>query len=472
MATQQPRLTLSDINSLDLDSNGLRYVESQVFAGVSTGAVALIEDIYPTSPVQDGMLISQAREPELYWVDISLQLECNVPMTVEKLEEAWRRVDLPSEKGPRGAASKFHVASIDANRVDLTLCVNHVAADATSLGILLRDFSQALDGKLGVQKGPDFRDYIEFRRAERTEASVKYWTEYTREAIPSIFPVLPTPSKPTAEETSAPPSTVVVPIDDFNTLQETCRNLGVTLVGLLHAAWALTLSLYTGEEDVIFGYFADGRDIAMQQPAHAVGVFINALVCRLSVRLDQSVHAFVRAAYDDCLQALPNQFGCSVAEIYHAHGLAGTSLFNTGISLQRSWATTWDGRETQLRGIDWQETNDFALSINAIESPTGLDIAIGFDGNSIDSWLVQQAAGSFAHIISELARSEPNHLLSDLSLVDAKSRLLWMRGMDRNSPRSTARFMTSSMSRRERPPMPSQCLPGMANTRMPSSSAM
>src|SRR5438874_745335 len=63
-------------------------------------------------------------------------------------------------------------------------------------------------------------------------------------------------------------------------LREGAKAQEVTLNTLMQAAWALLLSRYSGEEDVVFGAVRAGRHGTVEEADSTVGVFINTVPVR------------------------------------------------------------------------------------------------------------------------------------------------------------------------------------------------
>ena len=69
---------------------------------------------------------------------------------------------------------------------------------------------------------------------------------------------------------------------------------GVTVNSVMQTAWAIVLSRYSGEEDVVFGGTVSGRGGEVSGIEGMIGLFINTLAVR------------VRVGGDFCMTADPN----------------------------------------------------------------------------------------------------------------------------------------------------------------------
>jgi non-ribosomal peptide synthetase component F len=76
------------------------------------------------------------------------------------------------------------------------------------------------------------------------------------------------------------------------------RQHQLTLNTLVQGAWAILLSHYSGEEDLIFGTTVSGRSAPLPGIDQMLGVFINTLPLRTTVSRDASVLRFLRGLQD------------------------------------------------------------------------------------------------------------------------------------------------------------------------------
>lgn len=72
-------------------------------------------------------------------------------------------------------------------------------------------------------------------------------------------------------------------------LQTLARQYGLTLNTLVQGAWAILLSRYSGEEDVIYGVTVSGRPAELPKVESTVGMFINTLPVRVKLAGEDSL---------------------------------------------------------------------------------------------------------------------------------------------------------------------------------------
>ena len=75
----------------------------------------------------------------------------------------------------------------------------------------------------------------------------------------------------------------------MSTLRRVARQHRMTVNAFVRGAWALVLSRYSGESDVVFGATVSGRSAALNDIESMVGLFINTVPVRIKVASDESL---------------------------------------------------------------------------------------------------------------------------------------------------------------------------------------
>ena len=117
-------------------------------------------------------------------------------------------------------------------------------------------------------------------------------------------------------------------------LESFARANRVTLNTLVQAAWALLLSRYSGETDVVFGVIVSGRPEALPGVESMLGLFINALPLRVSLAETDTLADWLQKLQRRQLE--DREYGySSLAEIQHLSEVpAGLPLFESLLVFQ------------------------------------------------------------------------------------------------------------------------------------------
>lgn len=86
-------------------------------------------------------------------------------------------------------------------------------------------------------------------------------------------------------------------------LEELARSQHVTLNTLAQSAWALLLSCYSGDADILFGAVVSGRPAELEGAESMVGLFINTLPVRIHVMPGMRVGEWLREVQSKAVEA-------------------------------------------------------------------------------------------------------------------------------------------------------------------------
>jgi amino acid adenylation domain-containing protein/non-ribosomal peptide synthase protein (TIGR01720 family) len=439
-----------------------------------------IEDIFPCSPIQQGILLSQAHKPDLYDVRVALEVSsCNGLLRAHSLAEAWRQVvqrqpmlrtiflpnirgngsfdqavlrdPLPSirhidlgdatdnktalEKVKQTMAQtkgdifsygklphEFITYTIDSQTFVL-IRLSHALVDGFSLPIVLSDLREAFAHRLSTKPGLCYRELVSFINQQPADQAVGYWVDFLKDSTPCrLPPLLDDASVPSPAELEA--IEVVVPCS--NSLRALCAAHGVTMAIVFQTAWALVLRAYTGEDDVMFGYLTSGRDAPIEGVNTLVGPLINMLTCR-AIFNDRSktVLQLLSQLQDNFVAGISNQH-VSLAEIQHHLGIGSEGLFTSIISFQRhdaaAGAANDDDGLLKMTPIDGRDPTEYDLSVNVLDE-ADKDIQIHFT-----YWTSKASPSHAKHMMRALSAAlasisaNPNQPLVKVDLVSAETR--------------------------------------------------
>ncbi|OJZ79694.1 hypothetical protein ASPFODRAFT_555216 [Aspergillus luchuensis CBS 106.47] len=390
-----PTRTLCDFPLLPLTYGSLDRLLTEVLPGMGMSC-ADVEDAYPCSPLQQGILLSQAKDARLYWPRFVWKVVPNDgPGVVDmgRLQRAWQQVVdrhamlrtiLVDGIGEKDYAAQVVRRStpVDVEVVEcaendpittlkehpraadragqpphrLLLCatpteafcaleISHALIDAHSSRILQQDLRLAYDQRLPTEPGPLYHEYMRYLGGLSQAAAEAYWRSYIAGVQPCHLPTLEAQGAGSQQRRELRSTTVSLGAGER--VRAFCQRHEVTMSNLFQVAWGLVLQAYTGAETACFGYLNSGRDIPVRGVHDIVGPFINMLVCRVGTSPDESVLSMVRKNRTEYLQSLPHQH-YSLAGILHLADTAGRPLFNTSMSLQRLGS----GKESQGASIE------------------------------------------------------------------------------------------------------------------------
>ncbi|MFJ2770398.1 amino acid adenylation domain-containing protein [Streptomyces sp. NPDC087300] len=298
---------------------------------------SLVEDVWPLSPLQEGLLFHAAfddRGPDVYQGQRMLELVG--PLDAERLRATWqaltarhgalragfrgrksgeavqvvaRAAELPWRvEDLSGLAEDDALAEVDrlaarerAERFDpavppllrlllvrladerhrLVVTSHHLVMDGWSMAVVFSEFTAvyAAGGDTRVlPRTTSYREYLAWLHRQDGDAARTAWRA---ELAGTDEPTLVAPADP--DRTPVAPESLIHHISEELTLGlgQLARSQGLTVNTLVQGAWALVLARLSGRTDVVFGATAAGRPTDLPGAESMVGLFINTLPVRV-----------------------------------------------------------------------------------------------------------------------------------------------------------------------------------------------
>src|SRR5436853_1897294 len=180
---------------------------------------------------------------------------------------------------------------------------HHILLDGWSLPLVLQEvlafytaFCRGQDLDLAPPR--PFREYIAWLQRQDLSAAEAFWRQQLAGFRAPTPLVVDTPVDDAAgEERYAEQEARVAPALT-GALQALARRQHLTLSTIIQGAWALLLSRYSGEPDVLFGTPMSGRPADLPGVETMVGLFINTLPVRIAAASEAMLLPWLKAIQD------------------------------------------------------------------------------------------------------------------------------------------------------------------------------
>jgi amino acid adenylation domain-containing protein/non-ribosomal peptide synthase protein (TIGR01720 family) len=469
--------TLTDFPLVPLTYDGLREIHDAVLPELGFNTIDDIEDIYPCSPMQQGLLVSQTRNSEAYKTSFKFKVLPNHTEFVDsgRLLEAWQGVvdrhamlrtiftERASNNGlfdqlvlvkskantvfiecdtDEEATSQLNnfpmvefnnfttphrllVCQSGSGKVFFRLDASHALLDAASVGALLRDIAHTYEYTQARGQGPLYSDYIKYLNSKPAEDSIKFWKKYLERVMPCYLPVhndepdLSVPSQLRSIRLTFSHLSVL--------MKRFCEKCSVTMPTVFHVAWSVVLRMYTGSEDVCYGYLVSGRDIPLNGIEESIGPFINMMVSRTHLTEESSLLELAQQKQAEYAAGIEHQ-SCSLAEVQHALGLSDQPLFNTMISIQNLAAKkTPEELALSFESIGSHDPTEYDVSLGIYTSDTEAEAYFGYWSAKMSDWHAENITDTFLKVLELLLENPEGNItnLRQLSDRDAQQMEHW-----------------------------------------------
>ncbi|WP_143264169.1 non-ribosomal peptide synthetase, partial [Amycolatopsis kentuckyensis] len=327
------------------------------------------------------------------------------------------------------------LARVSATEVRVVWTFHHLLLDGWSLFQVLSDVADAHAGRPLPSRRP-FRDHVRWLSEQDTPAAEAYWrARLSGRPEPARLRTDRAPGGHPAESTAS--LRIELPAGPLRTA---AQRHGLTLNTLVQGAWAVLLARHTGRPEVCFGTTVAGRPADLPGAGEITGMFITTLPVVADV--DE------RAAAADWLRGL--QEAQAEARRFDHLSLARLQTwggeFDTLLVFENYPVTA----ELGLRDLRGVETTNYPLSVVAYPGEERLEFLFGYDPELFDAETIAGFAGSLRTLLSELA-TRPHEPLARLRmLADAEQRdvLAAGTGPARDHPETTVPALFAEQVRR------------------------
>lgn len=180
---------------------------------------------------------------------------------------------------------------------------HHILLDGWSAAIILKDLLAYYDAicqgtPLELEALPTYKSFFSWRKSQNQSNAATFWKDrLSGFEKPSLLGL---------EQTNPPKSnlfTFTLSEENTKLLQAQVRKYRVTLPALVQGFWALLLSRFTGNNDVVFGTTVSGRSGDFPKIESMAGLFMNVLPVRVKVDSTQSVTEWLSGSQKEQLAA-------------------------------------------------------------------------------------------------------------------------------------------------------------------------
>ncbi|MDC9603589.1 non-ribosomal peptide synthetase [Xenorhabdus griffiniae] len=437
-----------------------------------SGGAMNVQDIYPLSPLQEGILFHHLLQAQgdsyllrsllafdtrtrldnfldalqqvinrhdilrtaVYWQGLEQPVQVvwrQAPLTIHELIPTTT-VDIPAQlqdyTDPRQHQIDLNRAPLFAtdivhdpvqNEWLLALRFHHLVSDHMTLELIFAEIAQILQGN--AKTLPTMLPYRNFIAQTLRVPAAEHET-YFRSQLADI------------DEPTAPFGILNVPNDNSGidehrllldptlakTIRSQARYIGVSPSVLFHVAWGQVLAQTSGRDDVVFGSVLLGRLQGGAGADHILGMFINTLPLRITLG-GRTVRDIVQDTYHN-LTALLEHEQAPLALAQRCSGVAQPMpLFSTLLNYRHSQPNTndtvWDG----IRLLLSEERTNYPLTLSVDDLGEAFSISIK-SVTTIDSGRIADYLVTTIGNLVEALMNEPQQPVLDLPILPAAER--------------------------------------------------
>jgi microcystin synthetase protein McyB len=441
-----------------------------------------VESIYPLSPMQEGMLFHSLYTPNSGVYCTQTLITINGKINVAAFKQAWekvvehyavlrtfflwekrqkplqivrKQVELPwnyldwRDFSPTEQQQRLDLLletereqGFQLNQAPLMRCYliqlsdqtykflwnrHHILLDGWSGPIVYQEvltfYQNYMQGQSGYLPAPrPYQDYIVWLQQQNLSVAESFWRR-TLEGFTTPTPLIvdklllmKSQGKPTYKNQELHLSRATT-----QGLQALGQQHNLTLSTLVQAAWAILLSRYSMESEVLFGITVSGRPANLSGVEKMVGLFINTLPLRVSISKSALILPWLEELQQKQAEIQDYAYS-SLAEVQRMSDVPpGVPLFDSLVVFENYPIDSLSPESNQLLSVseveNFEETN-YPLTIAAILKQE-LQINFSYDTSRFTSDTIERMAGHLETILTAIV-ANPQQLVIELPLLTEK----------------------------------------------------
>ncbi|EOA91572.1 uncharacterized protein SETTUDRAFT_85461 [Exserohilum turcica Et28A] len=431
--------------------------ESARLCGVDA---ANVEDMYPCTPLQEGLIALSAKFQDAYVAqrvatlpsEIALRLKQAFDTAVQGSPVLRTRIVNVSGRGlfqvvlkdgqlvrEHGADTAEYlrqdrkepmdlgtalfryglVKETGSGKASFIITMHHAIYDGWSMPLVFDHVNRAFNG-LHTERPASFKHFIKHLISLDPADAQQYWKGRLDGVSPHQFPPLPHKGY-TTQADSLLEHYVTVP---------TSAHSKLTLATIIRGAWALVSSLYMGHVDIVFGETLTGRSAPVHGIEQIEGPMITTVPIRVRLGLDRPIAEYLQSVHAQTVQQIPHEH-LGLQNIRRLSKAARVACdLRTGLVLHPKEDEDWgqvdmentpantflpaDDAEAAREALKF---NTYALMLVCTLDENGFLIMASFDSKCIGKEVMERVLAVLDRIVHAFL-GNPESKLGDVAVLD------------------------------------------------------
>ena len=493
--------TPSDFALIDLDQKTIDRVLNPPLELVKSTSTELnttifskqhqFENIYPLSPMQEGMLFHSLLSPgsEVY-VE---QLHCRIkgPIDIDAFEQAWRHIidnhtifrtsfvykDVPKplqrvqckascgielidysnmipmeqQENLAGFLEKDRQNGFDFTKAPLMRLYlikmadddhrlvwthHHILLDGWSLPVVIEKllfiYEQLCQGNPVPEQPADrFERFIEYLSSIDRQSAEIFWKKYLA-GFSSPTKLCMGNSEYSADAADNYDQQVLT-FSSFMTtaLQNLAKGRSLTINTIIQGVWALLLHRYSQETDVVFGITTSGRPAGLPDVERMVGLFINTVPLRVQIENKRDIISWLQFIQEQQQPLKEHQTSLtdiqSWSDVSASEGLFKSLFVFENYPVGDAFNT--DKMFLKISDVHLIEKVNYPLAIIA-DANDNLIIQISYNASIFPGQIIKQILGHFEQVFKSII-DDPKQTLDDIDILSREEKRFLLGMKDR-----------------------------------------
>ena len=409
-----------------------------------------VQDVYPCTPLQEGLMALSIQSPGSYFTRLVFPLPRDID--VVRFQSAWdaavdsteilrtrivalqdsRLVQVVLKDSIRWTFAQdlaSHLERDEMNIIQLgqplvrlaivgslpeachfVWTIHHAAYDASSTPMIIDRVEQGYANH-AVAKSIPYNAFINYLVGLDTTLAKEYWCAQLDGSIPSKFPELPSTIYQAHADSTLTHRVLVSRKEGSSTALSTT----------IRAAWAFLISKYVGTDDVVFGSTLSGRNAPVEGIASICGPTITTVPVRVQVGAEKSVEDVLFQVQEQAASMIPFEHtGLQNIKRFSKDAEAACDFQNLLIIQPEARMDSGSNKrllEEDASSVGAMSTLTYALTIVCTLTKIGVDVAAYYDQSLIDAAQTKRILIQFERMLQTFAQERSGMLLGELETI-------------------------------------------------------
>lgn len=439
-----------------------------------------VEDFYPLSPMQQGMLFHTLYAPDsgVYFEQLSCTLHGDFNFNAfelawntivnrhpilrtgfigeglkEPVQVVYHEINLPFEKQDwrnlssteqeerlnqylqndihlgfqlsKAPLMRFALFQLSDNSYQFVWDYHHILLDGWCVPMILTEVLTYYDSFCNGQdvqlpQARPYRDYIIWLKKQNYDNARMYWQKMLKGfTTPTPLNIGHADYKSEDKEKGFGDQEIYLSEQLTNSLRDHARTYQLTLNTIIQGSWALLLSRYSGEDDVVFGSTVSGRPTDLAGAESMIGLFINTLPVRAQLSSNTSFLSYLKELQEQQLELRQFEYSSLIDIQGWSDVPRGLSLFESIVVFENypieSALQEQNERSLIIKNIQSEEQTNYPITVVAGPGAE-LMLRILYDYDRFDDEMIKRMLGHFRKILEEFIKN-PQQQIEEINLL-------------------------------------------------------
>jgi amino acid adenylation domain-containing protein len=344
-------------------------------------------------------------------------------------DEARKPFDIAS-----GPLIRYKLIRLGKEKWAFLLTLHHIISDGWSIDVFIKELAAIYSASVNNSKPEmpalpiQFADFALWQKQWLSGATLNrllnFWKKQL-DGIPTLISLQTDRPRPAVQSFNGALEKYSFGTETANGVKDLCRQYNVTPFMALISVYAVLLSRWSGQDDIVIGSVIANRN--RKEIENLIGFFVNSLVFRIKVTPGLTFVELLSEVRQLSLDAFDHQdlpFEKLVEEIKPERALSHSPLFQVAFALQNTGNESLDLPGLEISDLNTHSgTSKYDITFFAGESAHGIAGAVEYNSDIFDKGTILRFINQYHSLLTGVIQF-PQSRIADISILDADEKQL------------------------------------------------